>query len=314
MPKQQKKKHSAGASPKIVRFKVSKNKSFEIMVNPGTVATFRQDRSSLSDVLLVETVFKNARKAVPATSDELFEAFGCTDVRKIAERILSKGDAQTSSSERKKGMEAKKRNIADFINKNYADARTGLPIPLNRILSVLEKQRVTADCDLVLEARRIVDEAKKKGELSVKRKETVMTLSLPAKFKREASVLFERRCSVLSRTVNGSQVVFELGYLAGELDSIIASAEKLTRGAVSLGSDGAAKRNSNEEKQDKSRNKAAKQTKRRSAVNRTKGRGGGGKGGDGVADIGAKTSSAKKDKKKKRGGSNRRVGGGKKSY
>jgi len=97
---------------------------------------------------------------------------------------------------------------------------------------------------------------------------------------------FSRRCSVLSRTVNGSQVVFELGYLAGELDSIIASAEKLTRGAVSLGSDGAAKRNSNEEKQDKSRNKAAKQTKRRSAVNRTKGRGGGGKGGDGVADIG----------------------------
>eukprot|EP00470_Lotharella_oceanica_P002099 CAMPEP_0170168188 /NCGR_PEP_ID=MMETSP0040_2-20121228/1325_1 /TAXON_ID=641309 /ORGANISM="Lotharella oceanica, Strain CCMP622" /LENGTH=365 /DNA_ID=CAMNT_0010406389 /DNA_START=33 /DNA_END=1131 /DNA_ORIENTATION=+ len=212
----------------LVRLKFGKKTVFELMAHPGAAADFRNGKKSLQAALMVDTVFTNAKKAKVATSSELNAAFGTSDFQTVARRILTEGDAQTTSGERKASADAIQRQITEFVVRNFVDARSGLRIPATRVQSAMAKFNCDVKEDVVQQARRFVRAAQSRGDLQLRRKEIVHRASFPLYLKGQVMSLIEGLgCSVLSKSKDNDKFTIELGCLAGELDEVVKKLDRI---------------------------------------------------------------------------------------
>ncbi len=119
---------------------------FEILVRPDPAFRFKEGQKvDIDEVLWTDTVYKDARKGLKASPEAVKKAFGTDDIRKIAERILREGNIQLTEEQRRKLIEAKKRQIIMYIAKNAIDPKTGKPIPEKRIEAAFEELRIGVD-------------------------------------------------------------------------------------------------------------------------------------------------------------------------
>jgi len=120
--------------------------NFEILVKPEPALSYRQGKSvSLSDILVTDTVFKDANKGLRVSDKELEDAFGTLDAQEIAKTILKKGTLQLTAGQRKQMTEEKRRQIIAFISRQCVDPRTKFPHPPTRIEQALEQVRFPVD-------------------------------------------------------------------------------------------------------------------------------------------------------------------------
>ena len=76
----------------LIRLKLA-GKRFELIVNPERAWLYRQgEKIPLDDVVEGFTVFENFSKGLKVAEEEIADAFGTPDERKIAEIMLQKGD------------------------------------------------------------------------------------------------------------------------------------------------------------------------------------------------------------------------------
>ncbi|GAB6147690.1 ribosome assembly factor SBDS [Stetteria hydrogenophila] len=130
----------------IVAWMEVKGQRFEVLVRPEYAFRFREGENvSLDDVLWTDTIYRDHRKGLKASPDALKKAFGTDDPRRVAEIILRKGEIQLTSEQRRKLIEAKKRQIINYIARNAVDPKTGKPIPEKRIEAALEELGVGID-------------------------------------------------------------------------------------------------------------------------------------------------------------------------
>jgi len=119
---------------------------FEILVKPRLAFEFKSDgKVDIREVLVGDFIYKDARKGLKASEEAVKKIFGTTDIYKVAEEILRKGELQLTTEQRRQLIEAKKRKIIDFIARNCIDPRTKLPHPPRRIELALEQVRVGID-------------------------------------------------------------------------------------------------------------------------------------------------------------------------
>jgi len=138
---------------------------FEIFVDPDAAYLYKTgQKKDLANILVVEEVFKNARKGERHTAQALQKAFQTTDIMKIAEIILNKGDVPLTTEQRKALLEEKKKKIIAILARECIDPRTGAPHPPQRIEKALEEAKVHIDAfkdanaqiDDVLKALRLI--------------------------------------------------------------------------------------------------------------------------------------------------------------
>ncbi|GAB5368754.1 hypothetical protein AAMO2058_001347200 [Amorphochlora amoebiformis] len=212
----------------VVRFKAKKKECFEIMVSNGGAAMYRDGKANLESVLFAPVVFRNARKAIPASAAELEGAFGSSDVNHCAHRILTQGDAKQNKKERKESAETRRRQLIDFVNRNYRDARTLLPVPPLRLEGLVVGFRFDESNQLWQEARRLVDHAQKKFNTCLRRVEIEQSLTVDSRLKKAASGILDKfGVSVNARTAKGSKIIFEVGCLESEVEPILRAIENL---------------------------------------------------------------------------------------
>jgi len=119
---------------------------FEILVDPDLAYLFKTGRKSdLTNLLAVEEIFTDARKGERPTTEALKKAFGTTDVMKIAEIILQKGEVQLTTEQRKKMMEERRKKIVSILARECVDPRTGAPHPPQRIEKAMEESKIHID-------------------------------------------------------------------------------------------------------------------------------------------------------------------------
>jgi ribosome maturation protein SDO1 len=58
---------------------------------------------------------------------------------------MDKGDLNLNTDQRRKMIEEKKRQIVEYINKNFVDPKSHMPHPVSRINAVLDEARVAID-------------------------------------------------------------------------------------------------------------------------------------------------------------------------
>ncbi|MDH5418721.1 MAG: ribosome assembly factor SBDS [Candidatus Bathyarchaeota archaeon] len=119
---------------------------FEILVKPQLAFSYRLGKTtSISELLITDTIFADAGKGLRVSEEKLQEVFGTTDPIKIASIILKKGTLQLTTEQRKQLVEDKRRQIVSFISRQCIDPKTNLPHPPMRIEQAMKQIHFSID-------------------------------------------------------------------------------------------------------------------------------------------------------------------------
>ena len=119
---------------------------FEILVKPDPALDFKLGRKKdISSVLVSDEIYTDSSKGTRASTEKLLKAFKTDDAAVIAEKILQKGDLNLTTDQRHKMIEAKRKQIVEFIAKTYVDPRSHLPHPPLRIEQAMKDARTSID-------------------------------------------------------------------------------------------------------------------------------------------------------------------------
>ncbi|MDH5447930.1 MAG: ribosome assembly factor SBDS [Candidatus Bathyarchaeota archaeon] len=119
---------------------------FEILVKPQPALNYTMGKTtSISEVLVTDTIFTDANKGTKAGEDKLKTAFQTTDTRKIAETILRKGKLQLTTDQKRQLTAEKRRQIISFIARQAVNPKTNLPHPPIRIEQAMEQVHYSID-------------------------------------------------------------------------------------------------------------------------------------------------------------------------
>ena len=131
--------------PSIVRFAVEGEK-FEILVKPDPALDFKLGKKKdISSIMISEEIYSDSNKGTRASTEKLMKAFKTTDQTAIATIILQKGDLNLTTDQRRKMVSEKRKQIVEFIAKNFVDPRSHLPHPPLRIEQAMDDARVSID-------------------------------------------------------------------------------------------------------------------------------------------------------------------------
>jgi ribosome maturation protein SDO1 len=124
----------------------SHSTTFEILVDPELAMVIKSGQSDdIRGVLALDKVFKDAKKGDKAADEIVQKVFGTTDVLKVAEEILRKGEIQVTTEQRRQMREQRLRQVISLISKRAINPQTGTPHPPARIESAMETARVHVD-------------------------------------------------------------------------------------------------------------------------------------------------------------------------
>lgn len=165
-----------------VRLTLDGNK-FEILVKPDPALEYKLGkRTDLSGVLVSDEIYSDANKGSRAAGEKLARYFKTTDFMQVATQILSKGDLSLTTDQRRKMVEDKKKQIIQYISKNFVDPKTHIPHPVVRIESALSEVRLIIDPFKPAEdqAKNVVDALRK--ILPLKSEILLLTVTVPSQF------------------------------------------------------------------------------------------------------------------------------------
>jgi ribosome maturation protein SDO1 len=165
-----------------VRLTAEGNK-FEILVKPDPALEYKLGkRTDLSGVLVSDEIYSDANKGSRAAGEKLVKYFKTTDHVQIATQILSKGDLSLTTEQRRKMVEDKKKQIIQYISKNFVDPKTHIPHPVMRIESALGEVRLIIDPFKPAEdqAKNVVDALRR--ILPLKSEILLLTITIPSQF------------------------------------------------------------------------------------------------------------------------------------
>ena len=141
-----------------------KGTDFEVLVDPNKALMIKEGEkvNIHNDVLAYPDIYRDAKKAMKASEEELQNAFGTTDVWSIAEKIIKYGKLQLTTEQRHKFMEEKKNQIANIISRKGVNPQTGVPHPPQRILKIMDEAGVRIEPfeDAELQVDRILKDIK----------------------------------------------------------------------------------------------------------------------------------------------------------
>ena len=129
----------------VCRLKHSGQK-FEVLCDPKKALEFRRGaKIDLNDIIAYPSIYKDVSSTDTVPKEDLQKAFGTSDVFKIAERIIMKGELQLTTEQRKEMVQQKQAQIADMISKRGVNPQTNSPHPPHRIVTAMKEAGVRID-------------------------------------------------------------------------------------------------------------------------------------------------------------------------
>jgi ribosome maturation protein SDO1 len=125
--------------------------TFEISIDPDAALKYKHGEGALSEVLLADGIFSDAKKGLLHSNDELMKVFQTTDTNEIVEVIIKQGEIQSTSEHRSEEREQKRKKLITMIHMQAIDAKTGLPHPATRIEAALEEGKIQLDYNKTIE-------------------------------------------------------------------------------------------------------------------------------------------------------------------
>lgn len=219
----------------IVRLSAG-NEKFEILVKPDPALEYKLGKKmDISNIMISDEIYSDASKGTKSSTEKLMKAFRTTDQFEIAKQIMAKGDLNLNTDQRRKMIEEKKRQIVEYINKNFVDPKTHMPHPISRISTVLDDARVAIDPFKRLDdqIKNIIEPLRKL--LPLKSEILELTVTVPAQFSGQSFSVFKSIGDIKSEQwlSDGSlQVVLNLN--AGMKSSFLDRIGTATKGSAQV--------------------------------------------------------------------------------
>ncbi len=119
---------------------------FEVLIDPNVIDDIKSGKiTNVVDYLVIDEIFKDARKGDRASEELIKDVFHTTDVNEVARQIVIKGQVQLTTEQRRKMLEEKKKRIIMEIARNAINPQTGTPHPPQRIELAMEEAKVHID-------------------------------------------------------------------------------------------------------------------------------------------------------------------------
>jgi ribosome maturation protein SDO1 len=215
----------------VARLK-SKGANFEILVDPRKAFEMKKGANiNIQDVLAYPAIYKDARKGEVVREEDLQKTFGTTDVYKIAEEIIKKGEFSLTTEQKRELIEEKKNQIATLISKRAINPQTNTPHPPQRILNAMEK--VGVNVDPFLDAEVQIEKVLKaiRTLLPIKFEKILLQLKIPPQFIGKAYSIITKAGEVKSEQYLGDgslQVQIEI--FSGVEDEFFRKIAEITKG------------------------------------------------------------------------------------
>ena len=219
----------------IVRLSAG-NEKFEILVKPDPALEYKLGKKmDISNIMISDEIYSDANKGTRSSTEKLMKQFKTTDQLEVAKQIMAKGDLNMNTDQRRKMIEEKKRQIVEYINKNFVDPKTHMPHPISRISTVLDDARVAIDPFKRLDdqIKNIIEPLRKL--LPLKSEILELTVTVPAQFSGQSFSVFKSIGDIKSEQwlSDGSlQVVLNLN--AGMKSSFLDRIGTATKGSAQV--------------------------------------------------------------------------------
>jgi len=129
----------------IARIEKSGEK-FEVLVKPDAVQRLRDGKDvDLMAEMAIDQIFRDAHKGSKASEEKMQEFFGTAEALAVARQIVKHGEIQLTTEQRRQMLEAKRKQIVQYIAANAINPQTGAPHPPQRIEIAMEEAKVHVD-------------------------------------------------------------------------------------------------------------------------------------------------------------------------
>jgi ribosome maturation protein SDO1 len=219
----------------IVRLSAG-NEKFEILVKPDPALEYKLGKKmDISNIMISDEIYSDANKGTRSSTEKLMKQFKTTDQLEVAKQIMAKGDLNMNTDQRRKMIEEKKRQIVEYINKNFVDPKTHMPHPVSRINAVLDEARLAIDPFKRLDdqIKNIIEPLRK--VLPLKSEILELNVTVPAQFSGQSFSVFKSIGEIKSEQwlSDGSlQVVLNLN--AGMKGSFLDRIGTATKGSAQV--------------------------------------------------------------------------------
>jgi len=219
----------------VVRFAVEGEK-FELLVKPDPALEFKLGKKKdISTILVSEEIYSDSNKGTRASTEKLMKAFKTTDPTAIATIILQKGDLNLTTDQRRKMVSEKRKQIVEFIAKNFVDPRSHLPHPPLRIEQSMDDARVSVDPfkNVDEQIKDIVEQLR--SIIPLKSENMLLEILVPAQFAAQSYAVLKSVGSLKKEEwqANGSLKVI-LDIPAAARANVIDRLGSITKGSASV--------------------------------------------------------------------------------
>lgn len=146
----------------LARLRVGKL-DFETMVDLDSAMKLKKGLLvNISDVIKDVAIYIDQKKGMRAGKDELMLAFNTTDISKIVERIVKKGEIEVTQEFRHEAFENRKKQVIDFLVKNGVNSQNNRPFTPDMIENALKQSGVKIENQSVdRQIKNIIENLKK---------------------------------------------------------------------------------------------------------------------------------------------------------
>jgi len=209
---------------------------FEILVDPDKALAYREGaKIPIDEVLIGDYIYKDVKSGDRVSPEDLKKVFGTDDIKRIADIIIRKGELQLTTQQRRRLLEAKRRQIINYIARSAIDPTTKTPIPPQRIEKAMEQARVAVDLYKSVEeqAAKIVKQIAR--YIPIKIAKALITMRVPASVAPRAYSTLRKLGEVKNeRWLSDGSLLLEIEIPAGLQTDVIQKAEKATKGQIEI--------------------------------------------------------------------------------
>ncbi|MEM4598547.1 MAG: ribosome assembly factor SBDS [Candidatus Diapherotrites archaeon] len=212
-----------------------KGEKFEILVDPNLAMEVKKGKKVNTDELLaIDEVFKDAAKGERQSEHVVKDAFGTNNISEIANRIITKGEIQLTTEQRRELREKKKNEIIQIICKNAYNPQTNAQHPPARIETAINELKIGINEFEPAEeqATKIIKQLSRVLPISVEKFE--IAIKVPANHAGRASpILYSYEIKKQEWQKDGSLIAV-LEVPAGMKAELIDKISKLTQGEAQI--------------------------------------------------------------------------------
>jgi ribosome maturation protein SDO1 len=216
----------------VARLKV-KGMNFEVLVDPRKAFELRRGaRINIQEILAYPAIYKDARRGEAVRNEDLQKAFGTTDVYKIAEEIIKRGEFSLTTEQKRELIEEKKNQIATLISKRTINPQTNTPHPPQRILNAMEKAGINIDPFLDAEVQ--IEKVLKaiKPILPIKFEKVLLQLKIPAEHVGKAYSIITKAGEVKNEEYLGNgSLQIQIEIFSGVQNEFFKKLAEITKGS-----------------------------------------------------------------------------------